>query len=43
VADAFAENKSVKDIIAEVKDFSLKYNLIEHEVVAIVSKNSGNI
>jgi len=36
VADALAENKSAKDIIAEVKDYSVKYTLVEHELVAIV-------
>lgn len=37
VSEALSENKSAKDIIAEVKDFSAKYNLVEHELVTIVS------
>jgi len=36
VSEALGENKSAKDIITEVKDFSMKYNLVEHEVVTIV-------
>ena len=37
VADALADNKSAKEIINEVKEYSQKYNLVEHEVVTIVS------
>ncbi|CAG7645918.1 unnamed protein product [Allacma fusca] len=36
VSDALAEAKPAKDIINEVKEFSQKHNLVEHEVVAIV-------
>jgi len=36
VSEALGENKSAKDIITEVRDFSMKYNLVEHEVVTIV-------
>ncbi|ODN03441.1 Protein krasavietz [Orchesella cincta] len=36
VSDALAEGKAVKEIINEVKDYSLKNNLAEHEVIAIL-------
>jgi len=36
VGDALAENKSAKEIINEVKEYSQKYNLVEYEVVTIV-------
>jgi hypothetical protein len=37
VADALAENKPAKEIINEVKEYSVKYSLVEYEVVTIVS------
>lgn len=37
VSDALADGKAVKEIINEVRDFSIKNNLAEHEVIAIVS------
>lgn len=37
VGDSLAEGKVVKEIINEVKDFSNKNNLAEHEVITIVS------
>ncbi|OXA43723.1 protein krasavietz [Folsomia candida] len=36
VSDALDEGKAAKDIIAEVKDYSTKNNLPEHEIVTIV-------
>jgi len=36
VNDALADNKPAKDIIAEVKEYSQKYSLVEHEVVTIL-------
>jgi len=36
VNDALAENKPVKDIINEVKEYSQKYSLVEHEVLTIL-------
>jgi len=36
VSDALSEGKAVKEIINEVKDYSAKNNLAEHEVIAIV-------
>lgn len=42
VGDALAEGKAVKEIINEVKDYSTKNNLAEHEVIAIVSINTAN-
>jgi len=36
ISDALAENKQAKEIINEVKEYSQKYNLVEHEVIAIV-------
>lgn len=36
VTDALDEGKAAKDIIAEVKDYSTKNNLPEHEIVSIV-------
>jgi len=41
ISDALAEGKAVKEIINEVKDYSLKNNLAEHEVIAIVSLYYG--
>jgi len=36
VSDVLAEGKAVKDVINEVKDCSVKSNLAEHEVIAIL-------
>jgi hypothetical protein len=36
VSDALAESKTAKEIINEVKEFSQKNNLVEHEVCAIL-------
>lgn len=41
VGEALAEGKAVKEIINEVKDFSNKNTLAEHEVIAIVSYSSN--
>lgn len=37
VTEAFDDSKSAKDVIAEVKDYSVKNNLTEQEIVSIVS------
>lgn len=37
ISEAISDGKSPKDIINEVKDYSQKNNLVEHEVVSIVS------
>jgi len=37
VTEAFDDSKSAKDVIAEVKDYSIKNNLTEQEIVSIVS------
>jgi len=36
VSEALDENKSAKDVIAEVKEYSLKNNLPESEIITIV-------
>jgi len=36
VSDALDESKSAKDVIAEVKEYSLKNNLPEYEIVTII-------
>lgn len=43
VSDALDEGKAAKDIIAEVKDYSTKNNLPEHEIVTIVRKMTPGI
>ena len=43
VSDALAEGKSAKEITNEVKDFTQKNNLVEHEVIVIVRELSGCI
>lgn len=37
VADSLEEGKVAKDIVADVKDYSIKNSLSEHEIATIVS------